>query len=501
MPLIEKEELIRVLRAYNPWWESKVVPPAFAKKLRRTAFFQAVNILANVTLKRATVLSGPRRVGKTTILYQIVDKAIEDGVKPEQILYLTLEHPILKLVAIDELLELFITQIAHEEKKGIILLDELQYIERPTQWLKILVDRYPGWKIVATGSASITLKGKDRESGVGRWIEVPVPTLSFFEYVLIREYEGQGPKSPRIEADELPTQISSMPSQARLKIVRDLRPLIKELPGFILQGGFPETALQNDIGFAQRLLREDIVDKVLKRDMAAFYGVRKLPELEKLFVYLCIHSGSIINLTEVSKELRISYPTTYNLLRSLEGAHLIRPLHSFDIKGKKILKRTTKWYVVDASIRNAVLLRGKELLRDPQEMGIVIETATISQLATFNYPAPPSIGYWKDKKTKEVDLIVNVPGGKSIAVEIKYREQIHIASDDGIYSYLSNHTDAIGVLITKHGEDIEQRYIKDKSGKSQAISLIPAHIFLYLLGGAEHRRNQGPLKLTFGFLR
>ena len=490
MALIDKEELLRVLRAYNPWWETQKIPASFAKKLHRTAYYQAFNIFNTPTLKRAIVLSGPRRVGKTTILYQIADQSIQKGTSPEQVLYLTLEHPILKLVPIDQLLDLYSKEITGSKESAIVLLDELQYIDRPTQWLKILVDRFPNWKIIATGSASIALKGKDKESGVGRWIEVPVPTLSFFEYILIKKYESGEGAAPEFETNVLPSQLHTLPSHEQQKIVRVLSPVAKELPGFILQGGFPETALQDDVALAQRLLREDIVDKVLKRDMAAFYGVRKLPELEKLFVYLCIHTGAIVNFSEVGKELAISKPTVYALLKALEGAHLIRAVHSLDITGKKVLKRTTKWYIVDASIRNAVLLRGKELILDPQEMGVVIEIAAISQLSTFDYPVQPKIGYWKNGKGKEVDLIVDTPNGSPIAVEIKYREQVSMGSGEGIFDYLKSHEDATGLVITKNSESIMRREIVDKNGDKASITLIPTHIFLYLLGHAEYRRNQ-----------
>lgn len=72
---------------------------------------------------------------------------------------------------------------------------------------------------------------------------------------------------------------------------RGLLPVFQQ---YLLVGGFPETAIQNDIRLSQRLLREDVVERVLKRDMTALFGVRNVNELEKLFIYLCIHSGGIV---------------------------------------------------------------------------------------------------------------------------------------------------------------------------------------------------------------
>ena len=489
MPLIEKEEALKVLRAYNPWWTSGKISPSFVKKLRRTAYYQAMSLVAAKRLNRAILLSGPRRVGKTTILYQIGDQAINGGIDPANVLYLTLEHPILKLLPIDEILDLYAQTIAGDGP-CVVLLDELQYVDRPTRWLKILVDRFPNWHIVATGSASITLKNKDPESGVGRWVEVSVPTLSFFEYLLLRQYEAEDRKPPMFRSDLLPMDLAELKANERQSILSSLKPFQKSLGTFLLQGGFPEPALQEDMQLAQRLTREDIVDKVLKRDMAAFYGVRKLQELEKLFVYMCLHTGSVLDVEQIGSQLKISRPTVYALLSALEGAHLVRPLGSFRNTGKKILKRRTKWYIADASMRNSVLLRGRDLLNDPQEMGIVMESAVINQLSTYAHPVRPNIGYWQDNKSKEVDLVMDVPDGDCFAIEVKYRDTVHLPQDEGIYRYLAIKPTASGTVVVKDATDFEKRIVTARDGRQLQVALIPAHVFLFLIGHAEYQRNQ-----------
>lgn len=104
-------------------------------------------------------------------------------------------------------------------------------------------------------------------------------------------------------------------------------PLEPLLPRYLLAGGLPETALADDLGLAQRLLREDIVDRVLKRDMTARYGVRNVLDLERLFAYLCLHTGSVLAL---------------------------------DAQGKRALKPRPKIYMAHPALRNAVLLKGEE---------------------------------------------------------------------------------------------------------------------------------------------
>ena len=95
------------------------------------------------------------------------------------------------------------------------------------------------------------------------------------------------------------------------------RPLTAHFHDYLLRGGFPEPALVDDLTRCQRLLREDIVDKVLKRDMTALYGVRRVLELEKIFLYLCYHDGGILDVPTLSKEMGgVSRQSVNNFLES-----------------------------------------------------------------------------------------------------------------------------------------------------------------------------------------
>lgn len=488
MALIGNDEVIKVLKSYNPWWITEKVPETLAKKIHRAAFFQVTKILDNKDLNRAIVLSGPRRVGKTTLIYQLAARAVANGTSPLNIVYLTLEHPILKLMPIDEILELYERDIAPPTGKRLVLLDELQYVERPTAWLKLIVDSHPSWNIVATGSASIVFRNKDKESGVGRWLTIPVPTLSFFEYLLLRQQE-KNIAVPEIKERIPPTEVGSFRTDERIKLLEKLRSVRREFDRYLLQGGFPETALQDDLTLAQRILREDIVDRVLKRDMAAFYGIRKLAEMERLFVYLCIHSGSIINIETISKELKVEKATIYSFLDSFEGAHLVRKLPGYEIGGKKALKGLNKWFIVDASLRNAVLLRGEDIFSSPAELGEVVEASVINHLATYSYPVMPRLGYWRMKKNKEVDLVIDAPSRKKVAVEIKYREQEQVGINDGIAEFIKEYPDSIGVIAVKDSADFEIRNLGTADAPLK-VTVIPVFAFLYLLGKFEYDRSR-----------
>jgi len=94
-----------------------------------------------------------------------------------------------------------------------------------------------------------------------------------------------------------------------------LRELLLIFQQYLLVGRFPETATQRNIALCQRLLREDVVERVLKRDMTALFGVRNVNDLEKLFIYLYIHSGGIVAHKTCADALGTSTATVVNHLR------------------------------------------------------------------------------------------------------------------------------------------------------------------------------------------
>jgi predicted AAA+ superfamily ATPase len=152
---------------------------------------------------------------------------------------------------------------------------------------------------MATGSASPVLSDKMVESGLGRWTIIHVPTLSFYEYCQLLKIEV-----PELPANIKPTQIYLRSLQEQTEIFHKLSILQVHFIRYLQVGGFPELALSSDDLYAQRILREDIVDKALKRDLPAIYGIRNINDIEKIFLYLCYTSSNIINIQTLSKELQ-----------------------------------------------------------------------------------------------------------------------------------------------------------------------------------------------------
>ncbi len=116
-----------------------------------------------------------------------------------------------------------------------------------------------------------------------------MPTLNFFEFIQIRN------ESPDLGPVPKPSDLLHASSHDLANLAERLRPLMPAFQRYLLIGGLPETARAQDLTLSQRILREDVVERVLKRDMTAVFGIRRVAELEKLFIYLCLHSGDIFS--------------------------------------------------------------------------------------------------------------------------------------------------------------------------------------------------------------
>lgn len=480
MPITTQEGILKVLTAYNPWWKTGMVNPKLAKSYKRFAFHEAVRRLEQKEIRRSVVLTGTRRVGKTTILYQLIDHLLKKGIAPTKIIYVSMDHPMLKLSAFNDILECYHENI-HADWDCYYFFDEVQYAQDWDKWLKTIYDMQPDTKIVATGSASPVLMKGSQESGAGRWSVVAVPTMSFYEYCDLMNLE-----KPDLDPSVNITSLRYKSQQERAQIMLQLSKVYNHFSRYLQVGGFPELALAENDFMAQQILREDVVDKVLKRDLPSLYPIRNSTELERIFLYLCNVSSSVVSIEAIAKELQgVSRPTVENYIRYLESANLIYQSWPIDMGGKKVLKASPKIYIADAALRNAVLM-DESILADPVEMGKVVETSVYKHVATFYYQNATSVGYYRGgRKEKEIDIVVEYANHKNILIEVKYREGAPVADDDAVCQFSKESSAAI--IVTKNAND----YGVHNSAGGDTLIRIPAFAFLYLLGHAEKNGYKG----------
>lgn len=480
MAITTKEGILKVLRSFNPWWVNGSVNPALLRNYKRFAYYEAFQRLENTSIRRTVVLTGARRVGKTTIEYQMIDTLLRKGISPQKIVFISLDHPMLKLAGVNDVLECYHENI-YPGQDVYYFFDEIQYASDWAMWLKTIYDTQPETKVAATGSASPELVRGSTESGTGRWTIIQVPTLSFYEYCSLIGLEDL-----QLDPALKPSHLLKLTQQQRGQIMSKLSAVQNYFTRYLQVGGFPELALADNDMLAEQVMREDVVDKVLKRDLPALYNIRNTTELERIFLYLCTVSSEIVAIDTITKELNgVSRQTIQNYIEYLASANLIYLSYPVDLDGKQILKARPKIYIADAAIRNAVLM-DSEILTNPDEMGKMVETAVYKHVAAFYYQKATRIGYYRGgKKGKEIDIVVDYPNINHILIEVKYREHAPVSDDDAIIEHCSEAASAI--IITKRADDFGEH----NAPNGKKLLRIPAFAFLYLLGHAEKNGYKG----------
>ena len=486
MSIISEEQIIKIMRQYNPWWKNPLSVKNESKPQKRLAYYEALNIIGQKTIRRFLLLSGARRVGKTTIMYQIIEKLINDGINPKNILYISFDNPMIKMVNSNEVLKIFDSLYTTNGMKYIFF-DEIQYAENWELWLKVIYDTRKDICVVATGSASPVLEKGSSESGTGRWTVLKIPTLSFYEYCRLLELE-----EPELPENLRITQLTDMSTAELSDLTENFSHLINHFNRYLTIGGFPELVLSDNDDYAQRMLREDVVDKVIKRDVLTLFNIRSPLLMEKLFLYLCMNSTEIFNTATAAKELEnITVNTIESYLNALEMSNLIYISRPVGVGSKAALKGKPKIFVADAAIRNAVLMTD-DILSDEKELGIMVETAVYKHLVSFYQNRPVNLGYYRKLKEnqKEVDVVIELPREK-ILCEVKYRNQSHIPVSDAIVELCNDDKANVShaFLITKRLDD----FGKTRHDTKVPIFKLPAVVFLYLLGKSESDGYGGKL--------
>ena len=394
--LIPTEKIIERLQYENPWWITREIPKFYSQMSKRLYFELFYPFVVETEVRRAVVLMGPRRVGKTVMMYHAIDQLIKDKNNAQKIFFIGIDNPIYVNLGLQEILDLCKEAVkANDFKNCFIFFDEIQYLKDWERHLKVLVDTYPETKFIVSGSAAAALKWNSTESGAGRFTDFMLPPLTFQEFIYLKD------KNHLIQKDFI--QYGEKKISYRLPL--NIDELNDEFIQYLNFGGYPEVVLsekiQRDMG---RYIKNDIVDKVLLRDLPSLYGIKDVQELNRFFTYIAYNTGNEFSYETMSKESGIQKETLKKYLEYLEAAFLIKVLNKVDINAKR-LKRVTsfKVYLTNPSLRTALF---SPIKATDDEMGNMVETAILSQ---WMHRENLDLTYarWKDgRKEGEVDLVL-----------------------------------------------------------------------------------------------
>lgn len=467
--LIPTEKIIERLRYENPWWVNKQIPEVYGSMAKRLYFSLFYPFVIEHNIKRALVLMGPRRVGKTVMLFHSIQQLLSENVNPQKIFFIGIDNPIYVHLSLEDILNLCKQSLNLDNLKGCyIFFDEIQYLKDWERHLKVLVDTFHETKFIVSGSAAAALKWHSTESGAGRFTDFMLPPLTFQEYIHLKEmdhliYDG------RITYGE---------NQIPYCLSHDTKALNKEFIHYLNFGGYPEVVLsekiQSDMG---RYVKNDIVDKVLLRDLPSLYGIKDVQELNRFFTYIAYNTGNEFSYETMSKESGIQKITLKKYLEYLEAAFLIKVLNKVDVTAKRLKRITSfKVYLTNPSLRTALF---SPISETDSEMGNMVETAVLSQ---WMHRESLDLTYarWKDGRNEgEVDLVlVDDKKYKPVwGVEIKWSNR-YFEKPNELKSLIqfckSNHIK--NALVTS----IDQTGVKIVD--NIAFSFLPASIYSYNIG-------------------
>ena len=468
MAIVNRENILSILVNYNRWWQSGIVPKEFIKDFKRCGYYTSKKAL-NSDLRRIVVMSGARRTGKTTIMYQLIADLLEKGIKPQNILFFTFDHPVIRAAGIEQVISIYKEYICNDAD-FYLFVDEIQFDKDWTHYMKMAYDMNPEMRAVATGSASAAVENGVRESGAGRWTILRIPTLSFYEYCQIK---GVGVS---IDCDDV-FKLHTLSKQEQTKIIMSLSNLQIHLMRYLQLGGFPELVKTEDIIYAQTLIREDVMDRAIKHDLPKLHDIRNIDELEKVFVYLCYNTSNVINIDAMCKEFdNVSKPTIEKYIKYLADANLINISKQLNVQGKKVLKSKNKIYIADSGIRGAVVLDA-DIYTRPKELGYALETTVFKHIKDYfaSINLLYQVGYIRDNNGAEIDVAVQYAGQPIQYVEAKMRNNSTVKDDNGIIVYGLKNTP--GYVISKTATD----YGLTQRNETQ-LYRVPAFAFLYIIG-------------------
>jgi len=439
----------------NPWrtgrnWE---VPG-----IQRTVLEELVSWLAEPEI---LVLSGARQVGKTSILFQLIDRLLQSGrAKRGDIYYFNLD-----LSSISEFLEdqgSFLRFVdAEKAQNTFVFIDEVQRLPDPGRFIKGLHDLRLPLKFVLTGSSSLDIRTRAHEALTGRKRVFHIEALSFSEYI------------------KTVPALSSLPALDPGNYSLYLAPLNDALRRYGLYGGYPALVLTDDAG-KKALRLSEIFSSCIEKDIAGFLKVENIPAFRRLATLLSAQQGGLVNSQELATTLGLHRETVSKYIHYLEETFVIRTLTPFFSNPRTELSKMPKMYFADAGLRNLAMGNFSDL-DTRADIGQIMEGLVAAHVFR-NRLVSQRINYWRTKSGAEADIVVSDVKPDQV-IEVKSGFLNRIAFSRGLRSFLSKYTPKKAILLNNN------LWRQEQETAGCVVEALPIAVFL--LGPLAQAGNPG----------
>lgn len=441
------DQLLAQLKSWNPWWQYGASGiERYKDPLYKREIYGAVRERVQRGEFIVSII-GMRQVGKSTIMRQMIRELLEIGVAPKNIFYVSFDDPYLRVLhdqkhIFEQVVRAYTENILKEDVATTradlyFFFDEIHQLPSWEKILKSYFDRRFSVRYIVSGSSSLQLQNKNRESLLGRISEHTLWPFSFREYVEYYAMEDKNKglsdmiKRLRDPYNEFLTKREIAPIMPALMDIygqcqEHKETIINCLKSFILEGGFPRVWQQPDLASKQRTLWEHHVAKVLFEDLPQVAKIRKVKDLEFLYVRLTDFNAREAVLSELQKDLKVHWETLDRYLTYLLKTFLMYRVDRTKSKRAERKRRSgrVKFYVTDVALRNALRRRTEEVYDNPDEMAYIAENLACSLIKRWitGPQKDEQIVFYKDA-FGEVDFIVK-DVGKVLPIEIKWRNEV-----------------------------------------------------------------------------
>lgn len=365
---MDKEILRRAMREINPWWTAEPRLPIYKER----AVYKEIS--RYMPKRQIVALTGLRRVGKTFLMLKIIAEYLQKNFPKKNILYFTFDD--VGDVRIQEVIDHYeqLTEKNIKSEPYFFVFDEIQKVKNWEEQLKRIYDFHPNIKFLVSGSESLFIRRKSRESLAGRIYEFHIHPLSFSEYLSFKEKKFDN-----------------------LVLWKD--EILKEFRNFLVCNGFPEI-IAADPEESRKYIQESVIDRIVFRDLAEVFEVKDTTVIKSIFNIIYNNPCQLIEIQELARELGITRQVLSEYLEYLEEAYLIKKLYNFSKNARKTQRRLKKYC---ATIINSLLIKDNF-------SQVFEQTLTIQLNADY---------FWRDSYQNEVDLVFPEP---LTAIEIKSGE-------------------------------------------------------------------------------
>lgn len=432
---------LSLLQRFNPHWVTGTISEDLAKPFRRSVYF---DVMDRLELRQVVVVTGLRRVGKSTTLFQVIQELLSRGVLPRNILYFSFDDEKSTLAEVLEAYErdVLMKSFGALEERIYVFLDEVQYAKGWEGKLKTFYDLYPKIKFFVSGSASLLIEKSVREKLAGRFFSVPVDPLDFREFSVMK-------KTPLdyVEFNYAELKEAYLKQPVALPLFLD----------YVRKGGFPELTQESNETLLVEYIRNSVVDRVIFKDFALLAEKRDFELFEKIIRLTCANPGMLTNYISISNDLKRDRRTISNYFRLLAYAMLLFQTSNYR-KGAISIRKLPKTYVASTGI---IFSLNPQSFVDKETLSRIIENlVVVSCKAKY---------YWRRGKN-EVDIILE-QNKRLVPIEVKFRKEIKNKDMNGLHRFMDENDLDFGIIIS---EDTLNEVEHDK----KTIWVIPAWLFL-----------------------